>query len=56
MINAVHRDKPSIFIGAMLREKFISCHRAMNEADSYLHSYEECKIEISRQRKVKKIF
>ena len=37
MINAVYYDKPLIFIGAKFREKFVSHHRAVNEADSCLH-------------------
>ena len=38
MINAVYHDKPSIFIGATLQEKLVSHHRAVNEADSNLHT------------------
>ena len=39
MINAciVYRDKPLIFIGATFREKLLSHHRSVNEADSCLH-------------------
>ena len=37
MINAVYRDKPLMFIGATFREKLVSQHRAINEADSCLH-------------------
>ena len=36
MINAAYQDKPSSFIGAMFREKLISHHWAVNEADSCL--------------------
>ena len=37
MINATCYGKPLIFIGATFREKLISHHQAVNEADSYLH-------------------
>ena len=36
MINAVYHDKPLMFIGAVFREKLVSHHQAMNEADSCL--------------------
>ena len=34
MINDVYYNKPLIFIGATLREKLVSHHQAVNEADS----------------------
>ena len=37
MINAVYHDKTLIFIGATFREKLVSHHQAVNEADSCLH-------------------
>ena len=36
MINAVHHDMPLIVIGAMLREKLVFHHRAVDEADCCL--------------------
>ena len=38
MINAAYHDKPLIFIGATFREKLVSHHRAVNEADSCLYT------------------
>ena len=37
MINAVDYDKPLTFIEATFREKLVSRHRAVNEANSCLH-------------------
>ena len=39
MINAfiVYHNKPLIFTGAIFREKLVSHHRAVNEADSCLY-------------------
>ena len=35
MINAAYYDKTLIFIKATFREKLVSYHQAINEADSY---------------------
>ena len=38
MINAAYHGKPLIFIGTTFRKKLVSHHRAVNEADSCLHT------------------
>ena len=44
----INHYKPLIFIGATLREKLISHHWTVNEADSCLH-IKDCRLEIDKK-------